>query len=300
MGSPLPRRRSPNPILWLASLAARLLPGQVKRQIYRSPTLAPLIRRGLNRAAPSGLAEVTVAAGELAGLRLALDLHTEKDYWLGTYEPELQAAVTQWVRPGSVAYDLGANIGYISLLLALRVGEGGWVYAFEALPANLERLQTNLALNRMQSRVSVVHGAVGNSNAPVRFLVGPSGGTGKMDGSAGRQDLVYPAEIVVPGIVLDEFVYQVGSPPPQVMKIDIEGGEVLALPGIRRILCQARPIIFLELHGPQAAQAAWEILRECGYRVSRMEQGFPELSSEQALDWKAYLVGFPIDGWQQG
>jgi FkbM family methyltransferase len=267
----------------------------VKRLLYRSPRLARLIRRGLNRAAPQGLAEVTVAAGELAGMRLSLDMHAEKDYWLGTYEPDLQAAIVELVQPGSVVYDLGANIGYISLLLARRVGEAGRVYAFEALPANLERLRANLALNRLVQRVVVVPGAVGDSSQPVRFLVGPSGGTGKMDRSAGRQELDYPGEVTVPGVILDEFVYQDGNPPPQVVKVDIEGGEVLALPSMRRILTEARPVVLLELHGPQAARVAWEVFMECRYRVSRMGAGFPEVSSPQALDWKEYLAGFPSE-----
>ena len=291
---PSPRRStSPNPILWLASLSARLLPMPVKRRLYRSPRLARLIRRGLNRAAPQGLAQVTVAAGELAGMHLSLDLHAEKDYWLGTYEPELQAAIVKLVQPGSVVYDLGANIGYISLLLARQVGEAGKVYAFEALPANLERLRVNLALNGLEQRVVVVPGAVGDSAKPVRFLVGPSGGTGKLNGSAGRQEIEYPGEVSVPGIILDGFVYRDGNPPPQVVKVDIEGGEALALPGMRRILAEAQPIVLLELHGPQASQVAWEVLLASGYQISRMASGFPAVTSQHSLDWKAYLVGFP-------
>ena len=291
-----PRRSIPSAlVLSLASTAARLLPMQVKRAVYRSPRLARLIRQGLNRAAPQGSAEVTVAAGGLAGMRLSLDLQLEKDYWLGTYEPELQAAIGQLVQPGNVAYDLGANIGYISLLLARRVGEPGLVYAFEALPGNLERLRLNLALNGLENRVVLVPGAVGDSPQPVHFLVGPSGGTGKVAGSAGRQEIDYPGEITVPGIILDEFVYQEGNPPPHVVKIDIEGGEVLALPGMRRVLAEARPILFLELHGPQASQVAWEVLLGSGYQISRMVAGFPAVPSLQALDWKAYLVGFPLD-----
>ena len=63
------------------------------------------------------------------------------------------------VLPGQVAYDVGANIGYISILLARSVGENGRVFAFEALPANLERLHHNISLNGMSSRVTVVPGA---------------------------------------------------------------------------------------------------------------------------------------------
>ncbi|MBI2331372.1 MAG: FkbM family methyltransferase, partial [Chloroflexi bacterium] len=136
-----------HPLLALAAFAARVLPMPVKRAIYRLGPLARAVRGGLNRAAPHGLAEVTVAGGGLAGLRLQLDMQKEKDYWLGTYEPELQAALRDLARPGMTAYDVGAHIGYISLLLARAVSPSGRVFAFEPLPANLERLQANLTLN---------------------------------------------------------------------------------------------------------------------------------------------------------
>lgn len=284
-----------SPVLRVATLAARLLPLRVKRLFYRSPRLARLIRQELNRAAPQGFSVVEIAAGELAGLHMSLDLHAEKDYWLGTYEPELLSTLADLVRPGWVAYDLGANIGYISLLLARLAGQDGRVYSFEALPSNLERLRINLQLNALEERVTVVPGAVGDSAQPVQFLVGPSGGTGKAQGSAGRQELAYSQAISVPGIVLDEFVFTAGNPPPAMMKIDIEGGEVLALPGMRQILTEAHPIVCLELHGPESARVAWDTLVACGYRLCRMAPGYPPIPSLDALDWKAYAVAFPLD-----
>jgi hypothetical protein len=45
-------------------------------------------------------------------------MQVDKDYWLGTYEPELQAALREFIQPGMVTYDIGANIGYVSLLMA--------------------------------------------------------------------------------------------------------------------------------------------------------------------------------------
>jgi hypothetical protein len=52
----------------------------------------------------------------------------------------------------------------------------------------------------------------------------------------------------------------------------------------------------MELHGPEAAQAAWNTLREAGYRVCGMASGYPEIPSLEALDWKAYLVALPANG----
>jgi len=280
-------------ILALAAWAARSLPGWAKRAIYKIRPLARLVRGELNRAAPVGLSIVTVAAGELSGIKLSLDMQTEKDYWLGTYEPELQAALHELVQPGMAAYDVGANIGYISLMLAKLTGEQGQVFAFEALPDNVRRLRNNLDLNSVGERVTVVPGAVVDKAGTVSFLVGPSGGMGKAAGSAGRQDVAYSQTIDVVGLSLDEFIYQQGNLPPQLVKIDIEGGEVLALPGMRRMLNEFHPFILMELHGPQAALAAWEILHAADYRICQMQPGFPLVSSLDDLDWKAYLVALP-------
>ncbi len=277
---------------WILSLAAglaRLLPGPVKRGIYQMKPLASLIRSSLNRAAPQGLTRIKVAAGDLAGFQLELDLQAEKDYWLGTYEPELQAAIRELVQPGWVAYDVGANIGYISLLLARVVGKTGKVFSFEALPGNVERLRTNLALNDLGAGLQVVPGAVIDRPGMIEFLVGPSGGMGKAAGSAGRH-AEYQHKLSVAGTSLDVFVYSDGNPAPQVVKMDIEGGEILALPGMARLLAEVQPLILMELHGPELVKAAWDCLKAAGYQISLMQPGFPVVDSREALDWKAYLI----------
>jgi FkbM family methyltransferase len=280
-------------LLSLASALARLLPVPLKRLLYRLGPLSRWIRRVLNRAAPTGLTEVTIAAGGAAGQKMRLDLQTEKDYWLGTYELDLQAAVAELVQPGWVAYDVGANIGYISLLLAQTVGQPGRIFAFEALPANIERLRAHVALNDLASRVVVIPAAVAAASQPVRFLIGPSGAMGKAEGSAGRAE-GHAESLEVPGICLDDFVYREGNPAPQVIKMDIEGGEVLALKGMPRLLAEAHPLILLELHGPEAARLAWESLTAAGYHICRMARGYPCVNSLNDLDWKAYLVAMPV------
>jgi FkbM family methyltransferase len=194
-----------------------------------------------------------------------------------------------------VAYDIGANMGYITLLLARLTGESGHVYAFEALPDNLQRLQTNLDLNALSQRVTVTPGAVIDSAREVRFLVGPSGGMGKAEGSAGRKDVAYKATEIVRGFSLDEFVFAQGNPQPQIIKMDIEGGEILALPGMLRLFSETRPLVLLELHGPEAAQTAWDVLEQAGYRICQMQPGYPAVASIQELDWKAYLAAFPAE-----
>lgn len=279
-------------LLSLAAWAAKILPVSFQQALYKFKPLAGLIRRGLNRAAPTGIVPVKVAGGDLAGYSILLDMQIDKDYWLGTYEPELQETVRKLVKPGEVIYDVGANIGYISLLLAKAAGETGRVYAFEALPENADRWRRNIELNGKEPRLRLIPKAVTGAAGPVTFLVHASGGMGKVAGSGGRPDQ-YRAEIVVEGVSLDEFVYGQGNPAPQVIKMDIEGGEVLALPGMARLLAEAQPLLMMELHGQESSRAAWDTLTAAGYRICWMRGGFPPIASLDEMGWKAYIVAFP-------
>ena len=280
-----------NWFLTLVEKITRLLPDSIKRLPYRIPFLARFLRKMLNRAAPSGLTTVKVASGILEGYTLNLDMQTEKDYWLGTYELDLQSSLRSLVKPGMVVCDVGANIGYITLMLAHLVGKEGQVFSFEALPSNTFRWQENIALNGLTERAHLTHAAVADRQAPIRFLVHESGGMGKAIGSAGRQ-ASYREEIEVPGISLDDFVFEQGNSPPELIKLDIEGGEVLALPGMQRILSEVGPTLLMELHGQESIQISWEILSTSGYRICRMKPGFPVIQTMKDLDWKSYLVAF--------
>ena len=87
------------------------------------------------------------------------------------------------------------------------------------------------------------------------------------------------------------FVYEQGNPPPQVVKMDIEGGEVMALPGMRRVLAEARPLMLMELHGPESSRAAWETLSAAGYQICWMRPGFPAILSLEATGLEGVHCG---------
>ena len=281
-----------NRILTAASWAADLLPASIKKLLYKIPFLSRLIRRSLNAAVPEGLSEVTIAAGAAKGLRIILDLQSEKDYWLGTYESDLGAAAQKLIQPGDVVYDVGANVGYVSLLSAQLSGKSGKVFAFEALPVNVDRLRKNVLINALESRITVTHAAVIDTVQPVTFLTHPSGAMGKALGSAGR-DEQYNGRITVPGLALDTFVYDENHPAPDVVKLDIEGGEGSALAGMPRLLAEKRPILLIELHGEKAARHVWNHLQQHNFSLHQMKRGYPKVTRISALDWKAYIIAVP-------
>jgi FkbM family methyltransferase len=281
-----------NPVLKIASWAAHALPAPIKKIFYKIPFLASFLRHSLNQAAPSGITQVEIAGGTLAGMRMALDLHSEKDYWLGTYEPDLQAAAKHFIQPGMTVYDVGANIGYISLMAARLNGPDGKVFAFEALPANIQRLQQNRDLNQLAERIIIQQAAVVDASGKVTFLMHQSGAMGKAMGSAGR-DEAYQQNLEVNGLALDDFVFGQKQLEPGLIKLDIEGGEGMALAGMARILKEIRPIFLIELHGEQAAGQVWEQLTASHYSLHQMRHGFPRINALKELDWKAYVVALP-------
>ncbi len=285
--------------LRLAAFAARWLPRPMVQAFYRLGPLTNWLRRLLNQAAPEGRQPVAVAGGFLRGVRLELDLRTEKDLWLGSYEPELQAALPFFLKAGMTAYDLGANLGYVTLMLASGVGPSGQVHAFEPLPDNLERLRRHLELNAAADQVRVVPAAVGAARGRVRFFVHPSAAMGKVEGSAGRP-LADPQTILVDLIRLDDYVFEHGNPAPDLIEMDIEGGEGQALQGMRRVLNEVQPVVLLEVHGPEAAAAVWRELAEAGYRLHRMSTGYPVLGTPTDLPWKAYVVALPAGRLPEG
>ena len=232
---------------------------------------------------------MTIAAGDLAGARLLLDLRVNKDLWLGTYEPDMQRALRDLACPGMTAYDLGANIGYMTLLMAKAVGETGRVVAVEPLPSNVARLRAAIELNHMQGRVALVEKAIGPRSGRETFLVHQSPGMGRLEQAPGRSDTFQQA-VEVEVVSVDDLVYGEGFPLPQLVKMDLEGGEGRALEGMRRLLREAKPVLLIEVHGRIPAAEAWTHLASAGYTVRDLERGRRVVRSPAELKPKAYIV----------
>lgn len=94
-------------------------------------------------------------------------------YCFGVWEPNLTHWVRSRLRPNDVFVDIGANIGYFSLLASRLVGGDGAVVAVEAMPETFERLQRNIALNCAARNVRAVNAAAGARHAKVRLYRGP-------------------------------------------------------------------------------------------------------------------------------
>lgn len=188
-------------------------------------------------------------------------------YWLGLYELDTQRLFAKLVKPGFVIYDIGAYIGFFSLLAARLTGPNGRVYAFEPLPDNIERIKLHILLNGMEDAVFCIPKAVFDKtdNVPYYdFGRDDWGRIGEMFFSTER----YPPgpREIVETISLDEFVFREGNLAPNLIKIDVEGREGKVLAGARQLLKQFKPIIICEVHYPESAKQVCEELSCLGYK----------------------------------
>ncbi len=209
-----------------------------------------------------------VKGGMAQGLWFDLNPRTDNHYYRGIVEQPVQHALRRMARPGMVAYDIGANIGFFTLLIHRLVGESGQVFAFEPDPETFGELSKNVTRNGCQN-ITTVQTAVWSSTGSVRFsradpMQSPGRGTGSVRENA-TGDVV-----ICESISLDDFVQ--GAPPPHLIKCDAEGGEVEVFRGARGLLEEYRPVILCELHSAVLSDELTSIFQSADYFLESLDQ----------------------------
>lgn len=204
-----------------------------------------------------GSLELPIVSGPLAGARWVVG-SASHGCWLGTYEADAQALAQRLVRAGSVTLDLGANVGFFSLLFSRLGGEAGRVVAFEPLPENLCRLNHHLRINSTKYMV-VVRAAVGAEPGRMKFesYVGPRQGR-----------LAACGVLEVETTTLDWEWISGRIPPPDLVNMDIEGGEFAALRGASQLLRDVGPALRVETDGWSVHEKCRDLLTEVGYEIN--------------------------------
>jgi FkbM family methyltransferase len=193
-----------------------------------------------------------------------------KTCWLGVYEKAKLSTFERWIKPHDVVHDIGANVGYHTLLASVLAGPQGKVFAFEPLPRNLEILKRHLQMNRV-TNVEVVEVALADRSATARF------------DPAAHPEAAHLSEagaIEVATVPLDELIASRRVAPPNLMKIDVEGAEWVVLQGARESIARYRPVILLATHGPQVHERCLAFLRQQAYEVRALDGGSPEETDE--------------------
>ena len=229
--------RNPNAEEWAghAAMAGQELPGVVASYLKS----LEFSLRGLGqREAPEA---ITLA--ELPGFRMYCDTSDPavgRHIPGGAYEPEVAAIFRRVLRPGMGVIDIGANMGFFSMLSASLVGEAGFVLAVEPNPRNARLLECSRRANGF-GQMQVAQVAAGPETGLLALHTSHSTGTASAvaDGLAAML-----AARTVPSLAIDCLV-----PAGQridFIKIDVDGGEYRALLGCGRIIARDRPLIVSE------------------------------------------------------
>jgi FkbM family methyltransferase len=176
----------------------------------------------------------------------------------GTWEPAGTLCLERRLGEGSVFIDVGANAGYFSLIASKLVGRQGRVFAFEPNPSVASELKANLLRSCVQN-VSVEQAACSNSNSPVSLYISSNSNTGKT--SLFSKNAKSKTRVTVPCTRLDDFVADRNLDRIDIVKIDVEGAELMVLEGMKNCLLRFRPQVILELE-PILMPAAGTELRE--------------------------------------
>jgi len=193
----------------------------------------------------------------------------------GDYEPETTRTVVRLLEPGMCFVDLGAHIGYLTILAARAVGPTGRLWAFEPVASTRETLCLNLAENDVEATVTVVPKAISDSIGWVRFSIDEKNSASSR--IAIPDDDARQTVVEIETTSLDEFFAAIGWPQVNLLKMDVEGAELAALRGMDE-LSRRNPglgLIF-ELNPPHLArlgltpQVLFEELHKRGFCTFRI------------------------------
>ena len=180
---------------------------------------------------------------------------------VGTAEPHRQRAIRKYVEAGDTVYDIGANIGYVSLSLAKRVGPRGRVIAFEPVPRNIDLLRTNIENNKL-TNIQVLDVAASDRSGEAVIRIAENFSTASMTWHRNDPSAI---ELVIKTVAIDELIEAGDLCEPKFVKIDVEGAEGQVLQGMRRTVAAAKPVLFVEC-SDAGRETAWHLLCELGYR----------------------------------
>jgi FkbM family methyltransferase len=221
----------------------------------------------------------TVEQGK--GLGLKIRTPQNLDYILGSSERPVQEALAQHLLPGAAFYDVGANVGFFSLIAARLVGPAGSVYSFEPVTENAVSIRRNAWLNHF-TNVTVFEVAAGKASRKEELFL-----TGWDGGASLSSSVVRPLEPVsrrvVQVVALDDFVASEGLRMPGFVKIDVEGSEIDVINGMCRTITESKPVILFEVDdgNKDAFVRRWkeqdDLMRGFGYEVVHLDESYPAM-----------------------
>lgn len=230
----------------LISKLGGLLPENLRRPLLGSPSnpsfFANTFHRVLNRL-PGEEMTCLPCEGVLKGYRMKIDWSRHRSFLYGNWEPDVVHAIADVVKSGAFALDIGAHIGFYTLVLSKTVGPHGRVLAFEPLPKNYSVLCDNIRLNNC-THVAAINKALldrtCNLEADIRMNEAQPGSVAFL-----VTDKAEPS--IASAVALDEFLGE-SKVPVDFIKMDVEGAESLVLKGASKTIESYHPTLLIEVH----------------------------------------------------
>ncbi len=262
--------------------AAKLTPAFVKKMVHQNRMLDSLSRKAFQNALAADGDVVEIQSGPMTGLKLAVSEHISHAHVSGSYEIATQSAIDSILKPNFVCYDLGASIGYLSLLMASRTKQ---VFAFEPAPHAQAEIRKHLAANNL-TNVEIVPSPVSDCERTVEFSL-----TDNAYGSRITTTATEWPSLKLQTLTLDDFVSN--HPFPDFLKMDVEGEEGRVFEGARSILKERRTSFCCELHSREAALHVETILHEYGYKIETLERQ-PFVVGEHITAGEVQVIATPL------
>lgn len=185
------------------------------------------------------------------------------------YEAETAGWLASTIRAGTVFFDVGAHAGYFTLLGSRFAGDEGCVVAFEPNPENARGVGRQAAVNSV-TNVTVERLALSDRTGQAEFTVESETANSHLEVIPLEHATTDPVEVLrVQTSTLDDFVSRSGLRP-SVVKIDVEGAEMLVLEGSAKTMAEIRPVCLVSTHTPELKARCRGVLEASGYLVTEL------------------------------
>jgi FkbM family methyltransferase len=209
-----------------------------------------------------------IVAGPLLGYEMFLGPDDRNAYLVNGHEKAIVELAGTLCQPGTGVLDVGAHVGYFSLLFSVKVGERGRVYTIEPNPGNLMKIRAMVEANQLRN-ITVFPFAASDAAGEVQFITESTGQMGHILDAASSKER--SGVVTVQSVRIDDLDRQHGFGKIDLIKMDIEGAEAKALEGMKDLIGRSKPIIICEWHPAVAGSDYQARFQRLGYTCELLE-----------------------------
>jgi FkbM family methyltransferase len=235
--------------------------------LKRCPFIYNPLRKILVLIVGEGLPAREIVSGPLRGYKIVLGPGDRNAYLINTHERMIVELAQQLCQPGMQVLDLGAHVGYFSLLFSVLVGPAGQVCTIEPNPENLKKIRSMMEANQLQN-IRVFPFAASDQAGDVQFVTESTGQMGHMATLSPENRAV---SVTVRAVRMDDLARDQGIERIDLIKMDVEGAEFKALTGMAGLIGRCHPTIICEWHPAVAGPDYRTIFEQLGYHCEALE-----------------------------